>query len=245
MEIIQIIPKIRDTRYRCLSFLFLSLSPLILFAQKKTEEQAEQSRNFYVYLSGGLGNYDSWAVDAGAGWRPIPFCSMEAALRYGGISNGGDALGGISQDQKLHWKTDNLSAFAYSVAFTPTLTLYTPNINIDHVGDHLNLSVGYGITLPLTNKAKSYVSYFPRMDGEVPMVDRKIVENQTRDKNIYQHINFCANLEDEKWGLSIGYRISNYDIFGSARAFFIEGEKINLPTRTANNEVFVRISYRF
>lgn len=37
------------------------------------EEREDKKRDFYTYLSGGLGNYDSWNIDIGGWYRPIHY----------------------------------------------------------------------------------------------------------------------------------------------------------------------------
>ena len=144
----------------------------------------------------------------------------------------------------MTWKTDDLSDFSYYVAFQPEAKLYSPNIKLDNVGDNLNFSIGYGLTIPLTNRASGVVIYTPAEKGQFVPDDEKRVSNSNRVYNIYNFVNVSANLESGIWGLSQGCRISDHDVFGSARNIVVEVQKLVFDNYKFNNEVYLAIHYK-
>ena len=230
------------TSYRYLfTVLFLSLV-MTVCAEDNSEDRY---RPFGVSLSGAVGNYNSWDVDIDMEYRPIKYCGVSAGLRLTDIFFGKDHIfGGKTIDHSHTWKTDDLSDFSYYVAFQPEAKLYSPNIKLDNVGDNLNFSIGYGLTIPLTNRASGVVIYTPAEKGQFVPDDEKRVSNNNRVYNIYNFVNVSSNLESGIWGLSQGCRISDYDVFGSARNIVVEGQKFVFDNYKFNNEVYLAIHYK-
>ena len=226
------------------SRILIIVSFLLFSVFANGEEKEDKKRDLYTYLSGGLGNYDSWNIDIGGGYRPIHYFSVGAGLRisdtYGDDS---PASTGTTNNRHL-WTVDNVSDFAYHFAFQPDIRIYSPNIKIETLGDNLNFSIGYGLTIPLTNKAKGTVSYMPMVNGNASVDRVETVRNKTCDRNVYQFINVSANIESSVWIFSTGFRFSNYDVFGSARQVYLEGSHIEFQKRTANNEFYIMVTYK-
>lgn len=221
--------------------IFLSLV-MTVYAEDNAEDRY---RPFGISLLGSLGNYDSWDVDVDIEYRPIKFVGVSTGLRITDISFGKDHIfGGKTIDTSHTWKTTDLSDFSYHVAFQPQAKLYSPDIRLDHVGDNLNFSIGYGITIPLTNRASGYVIYTPAEKGQFVPDDEKLVANSNRVSNIYNFVTISTNLESGRWGVSLGYRISDYDVFGSARNIVVEGQKLVFDNHKFNNEVYLAIHYK-
>ena len=68
-------------------------------------------------------------------------------------------------------------------------------------------------------------------------------QNSNRVYNIYNFVNVSANLESGIWG-ALGCRISDYDVFGSARNIVVEGQKFVFDNYKFNNEVYLAIHYK-
>ncbi len=230
------------TNYR---YLFIAIFLSLVMTVSAEDNDEDRYRSFGISFSGAVGTYNSWDVDVDMEYRPIKYFGVSAGLRFTDISFGKDHIfRGETIDHSHNWKTDDLSDFSYHFAFQPQAKLYTPNIRLDNVGDNLNFSIGYGLTMPLTNRASGVVIYTPAEKGQFIPDDEKRVSNSNRVYNIYNFVNISANLESGIWGLSLGYRVSDYDVFGSARNIVVEGQKLVFDNHKFNNEVYLAIHYK-
>ncbi len=61
--------------------------------------------------------------------------------------------------------------------------------------------------------------------------------------NWYTFGETAVGLTDDRWTVSLGYRLSDYDVYGSARELYVQGQKVKFDKEKSNSELFLSISY--
>ncbi len=206
----------------------------------------ERYKPFLVNLSGGLGtNYDIWSINIDLEYRPIMYIGVVTGLKFLSLERNHANLSIELKGRGQICNIDDCSKFMYRASFHPMLKLYFPKIKVDNVEDAINFSIGYGIIIPFYNRAEGNVIFFEEGNGMVQVTDIKQLRNNDSDHSYYNDIRLAANIESGRVGFSIGVQISNFDIFGSARKVYINGEHIEFEKHKHNNEVFLGLSYSF
>ncbi len=149
----------------------------------------------------------------------------------------------IPQTGASYRTLDDPLDFIYHVSFQPEARLYTPTIKLDEVDDLLYFSIGGGVIKPLTSKAKGYIDLMPNQSGVHTVTSTQLVENSKHGNNWYSFGDVAAAVANDRWSVSLGYRLSNFDIYGSARHLTIQGRKINFKKRSTDLDIFINFNY--
>src|SRR5574344_1534397 len=218
----------------------LLLHSISLFAKTNIIEE----RPFKVAFAGSIDSYTTLSLLPSVIYRPIHYFDVSVGLRLTDFIGDKDHYNIVGQNNSSDfWKLYNPSNFIYHFAFQPGIKVYSPDIRIDDVDDRLFFTVGVGVIKPFIHKAKGYVEYFPNKGEYVTVVSREKIENHGTDNSWYSFAETAVNLTNDRWVLSLGYRLTNYDVYGSARSLYIQGQKVNFEKNKNNNELFVSFSY--
>ncbi|GAA6529310.1 hypothetical protein LPYR103PRE_12830 [Segatella asaccharophila] len=204
-----------------------------------------EKRPFSVALEASMDSYSTWSLLPSISFRPIPYFEVSAGLRLTDFIGKEDdySVGGVSYASHHLWNLHDPSDFIYHFAFQPEAKVYLPEIKLDNVGDRLFLTLGVGMIKPLTNLSKGLVEYFPEVNGYVGVDHVERIENRCRDMNWYTFGETAVGLTDDRWTVSLGYRLSDYDVYGSARELYVQGQKVKFDKEKSNSELFLSISY--
>lgn len=211
------------------------------FGKKKADEP---NYHFIAQIETGLGtNYDTWFIETKGEYCPIPYLGINVGIRFQDLCRNNECLHLENQGQS--YQLDDNSTFIYHVLIHPGLQLYSPCINLDNVGDKINFSIGYGIFFPFNRRAKGW-AYPEPSNNTSPNTGAPIeAKNKCNDTSFYHEANIAANLISDRWKFTIGYRISNLDIYGAARKLYVNNEHINFEKKKTANEIFIGIGYSF
>ena len=209
---------------------------------KSKKDSDEPKYHFCVNMKAGLGtNYNTWLWEVQGGYNPIPFFSINAGMKF---------LNPCKQDESLYvvcpegkYELDNYSTFMYHFIFHPSIHLCAPSIKLDNVGDKLIFSMEYGILLPLNHFTKGYAYPQPKNEQLSDSYSPIEIKNIKRETPFYHETSVSANLVNDRWKFTLGYTLSNLDIYGSARNIYIGNTHIEFEKKKRGDEVFIGIGY--
>lgn len=204
----------------------------------------EPNYHFIAQIETGIGTkYDTWTIEAKGGYYPIPYFGINMGIKYQNLCRNNECLHIETQGQS--YLLDDYSTFMYHLLIHPEVQLNSPFINLDNVGDKVNISIGYGTFIPVNRRAKGWAYPEPSSNAtsntELPIK----VKNKSKDTSYYHEVNIAANLISDRWRFTIGYRISNLDVYGAARNVYVNNEHINFEKEKNANEIFISIGYCF
>lgn len=191
-------------------------------------------------LQGGFDSYDNWFVTPAVDYFPIPYVSIGTGVRFFDEGGNSDSYGVERGSQYM--KVDK-STFAYHAALQPELKVYSPAIKIDRLGENIKFSAGTGFMLPMTNGGKGKVEYYTKENNSYKFIDSEIVKNRKNNHRIYPFIECAGYFNSDRWSIGLGYRISQFDVYGNARQVYAGTQKINFPKEKINSEIFLSIHY--
>lgn len=205
---------------------FMLVSVTAVFGNNKNEEPV---RHFCINVNAGLGtNYDTWFGEVQGEYNPISFIGVNVGMKL---------LNSCKQDGSLYIEClegkyeVEYSTFMYHFIFHPSLHLYSPTIKLDNVGDNLTFSIDYGVLLPLSRFTKGYA--YPQPDNR-QLTEAYLpiqIKNGKKRTPYYHETSVAANLISGRWKLTIGYKLSNIDIYGSARNAYIGNTHIEFEKK--------------
>lgn len=209
---------------------------------KSKKDTNEPERHFCINMNAGLGaNYDTWFLEVQGGYNPIPFLGINAGMKF---------LNPCKQDESLHvvcpegkYELDNYSTFMYHLVFHPSIHVCTPSIKLDNVGDKLMFSMEYGMLLPIDHFTKGYAYPQPKNGQLIDSYSPIEIKNTKRGTPFYHETSVAANLVSGRWKFTLGYTLSNLDIYGSARNAYIGNTHIEFEKKKRGDEVFLGIGY--
>lgn len=204
--------------------------------------QAGEKNKLFFSFEGGLDSYNTWNLMPGLTYKPIHYIGLSGGLKFTGFWNNdrnGFSMPSTTGLCDIHDQND----LAYHIAFQPAIRAFSPKIKIDNQDDFLYFSLGYGAIIPFSRQGKSEVNFF-RIEGNTNILDYSETIKDRKDKNnVYQFADLTCYVECDRWNLGLGYRISNYDIYGCSRNFYVENRKVDFPKYKVNSEFYIIISY--
>lgn len=218
----------------------LSWSIVSLYSQDRVEK-----RFWQVELSGALTSQSSLEVEPSVTFMPIDYLGLTAGLVFTSPYPS-KSLGGVAVNKQLRWSETNDNSVSYFLALRPALRLNSPKLWIGRDKDYaLYLSVSPGLTIPLPSDRRFTVDYYPNQPGAWTAIKREEVTN-TGARKLYYHVRTAVSFEmDERIVFSVGYTISDFDIYGGSRNITIEGGKLSLPKAGMMHSAFVSIGLCF
>ena len=207
---------------------------LCLFSFSKV--YGKQKINFSFL--GGLDTYDNWCMTPSFDYFPIPYVSIGAGIRFFDEINSDNIKCGYS------WEIEDKSTYAYHFAFQPEVKIYTPTIiKIKNDDATINFSIGAGYQLPIDKGGKGYVVYYDPEDKRRIVTHSEIVRNKIDARKAYPFLDFTCYLNGGRWSLGLGYRISEFDIYGNARQVYVNNQLVDFPKENKNSEIYLTICY--
>lgn len=187
---------------------------------------------------GGLDTYDNWCMTPSFDYFPIPYVSIGAGIRFFDEINSDNIKCGYS------WEIDDMSTYAYNLAFQPEVKIYTPAIiKIKDEDATINFSIGAGYLLPIDKGGKGKVDYYNTEDIRQIFTHSEIVRNKIDARKAYPFLDFTCYLNGGRWSLGLGYRISEFDIYGNARQVYVNNQLVDFPKEKLNSEIYLSIHY--
>lgn len=207
---------------------------LCLFSFSKV--YGKQKINFSFL--GGLDTYDNWCMTPSFDYFPIPYVSIGAGIRFFDEINSDNIKCGYS------WEIEDKSTYAYHFAFQPEVKIYTPTIiKIKNDDATINFSIGAGYLLPIDKGGKGNVVYYDPEDKRRIVTHSEIVKNRKDARKAYPFLDFTCYLNGGRWSLGLGYRISEFDIYGNARQVYVNNQLVDFPKENKNSEIYLTICY--
>ena len=187
---------------------------------------------------GGLDTYDNWCMTPSFDYFPIPYVSIGAGIRFFDEINSDNIKCGYS------WEIEDKSTYAYHFAFQPEVKIYTPTIiKIKNDDATINFSIGAGYLLPIDKGGKGNVVYYDPEDKRRIVTHSEIVKNRKDARKAYPFLDFTCYLNGGRWSLGLGYRISEFDIYGNARQVYVNNQLVDFPKENKNSEIYLTICY--
>lgn len=224
---------------------YLFYLPFLLISPSLYAQQPDKHPLWETELAGGLNNYDAWEIEPSITFYPLHYTGITMGLLFTSPYHT-NSPGGIAKDQKLRWSCTDENTTNHFFALRPALKFNTPRLWIGEDKDYaLYLSVSPGLTIPLPANQTFSIDYFPNHEGVWTALRREQVKN-SGGKRLYFHLRTTASFEiDNSLILSVGYVISDFDLYGGSRNITIEGERLDLPHHRLMHTAFVSIGYRF
>ena len=208
-------------------------------------QDIKEKRLWLVELNGALTSQSSWEVEPSVTFLPIDYVGLTVGLVFTSPYPS-KSLGGVAVNKQFRWSETNDNSVSYFFAFRPALRLNSPKLWIGKDNDYaLYLSVSPGLTIPLPSDRRFTVDYYPNQPGAWTAIKREEVTN-TGARKLYYHVRTAVSFEmDERIVFSVGYTISDFDIYGGSRNITIEGGKLSLPKAGMMHSAFVSIGLCF
>lgn len=208
-------------------------------------QEEDKSYRWNVELAGALNNYSGWEVEPSITYRPIPYAGITMGLLFGSVIDA-DGFTGDSRDGRLYWNTvdDNITGFYF--AFRPSILLSTPAVVFGRDKDMaLSFQLSPGLTVTPPNN-RFDIEYFPSAPGVYthPLKTERVKNKGGRC--VYYHIKSAIVLQlDDRYILSAGYTLSDFDVYGGSRNIVIEGKKLDLEKHRFMHSGFISLGYCF
>lgn len=210
---------------------------LCLFSFSKV--YGKQKINFS--LQGGIDSYNNWVVTPFFDYLPIPYLSIGAGVRFFDEIGNDDSYGGDLGTEL--WSMRDKSTYTYHAAFQPEVKVYSPSIKINEEEANIFFSIGAGYLLPMTKGGEGVVDYFAKEVNRVVLTNSEVVRNRKSSHKAYPFLDFTCYLNCDRWSLGLGYRISEFDVYGNARQVYVKNQKVNFPKENKNSEIYLTICY--
>ena len=192
-------------------------------------------------LQGGIDSYNNWILTPTIDYFPIPYFSIGAGVRFFDEIGNDDFCSGEIGNQL--WTIEDKSLFAYHAAFQPEVKVYSPSIKINEEEANIFFSIGAGYLLPMNKGGKGRVDYYNKEANRVIFDKSELILNRKSSHKAYPFLDFTCYLNCDRWSLGLGYRISEFDVYGNARQVYVKNQKVNFPKENKNSEIYLTISY--
>lgn len=197
-----------------------------------------------VELAGALNNYATWEIEPSITYQPIRYLGISMGLLFCNPKR--DGIGGYSQDKQWLWNSANNDDGSHVFTFRPSLQFISPSIWMGKDKDYgLFFSISPGLTIPLQANREFNIEYIPNSPGAWEVFKTEHVANQ-QGRTVFYHIKTALSLEiDERTLVSIGYTLSDFDLYGGSRNIIIEGKKLEFERHHFMHSFFIGLGYRF
>lgn len=226
------------------NFRSLFLCFFLLLGLSVQAQEDEKPKHWKLELAGALNNYSGWEVEPSVTYQPIRYIGLAMGFMFcNPISASG--LGGLSQDKQWIWNAVDDDNGSHLFAFRPSLQFASPSIWIGKDKDYaLYFSVSPGLTIPLQANREFNIEYFPNHAGTWRASKTEHIKSKGAP-GVFYHIKSALSLEiDDNIFLSIGYTISNFDLYSGSRNMVIEGEKLELEKHRLMYSFSISMGFR-
>ena len=90
---------------------------------------------------------------------------------------------------------------------------------------------------------KGRVDYYNKEANRVIFDKSELILNRKSSHKAYPFLDFTCYLNADRWSLGLGYRISEFDVYGNARQVYVSNHKVEFPKKNNNSEIYLTICY--
>lgn len=240
MTDISIIPEERIVSGR---FFFIAF---FLFLAMFSYGQEEETPKGIVSISAGLNNNQSWEVEPSVSYYFCKYLGATLGLNVTNQYNQVGYVGSVIGNSELYWEIEDGDANVAKFLIRPAISLRTPVLwlNKDHdTGLTIGIEPGLFVALPYNDQIT--VNYRDKAHGSI-IVDSKRLSN-TKGDWLFWNLRGIISLNVDRFIISTGYSISNFDIYSGRRNIIVENMKLNnkLPIREYTYSSFLSLGYYF
>lgn len=212
-----------------------------------TELKAQTSRlpMFEVALHAGVNNSYGWELEPEFFYNPCRYWGIGAGLAYTGML-GTDNYQGVSADGRFRWLLDEGRPW-YPFSFRPKMRLSTPVFSLGSDRESgFSISLYPGIVVPFPMNPSYTVNYIPNVDQFVGSPVKVSTVKGSGARPVYYSARVQLNYHvDRNFHVSLGYTLSDYDLYGGMRRLQIEGKELNLQNKKLMHLFTLGAAYEF
>lgn len=221
-----------------LTVLFLSPT-VLLFAQ---DDRAKG----IVSIAAGLNNNESWEVEPSVTYYFSKYIGVTLGLNVTSQYNQVGFSGTIAGNSRIYWSIEDDETNVAKFLLHPAISLRTPILWLDkdhETGLTIQIEPGMYIALPVNDQIT--VNYRDK-ERNSTIIDSKRVSN-TKGECVFWNVRGSISLNIDRFVLSTGYSISNFDIYSGRRNIVVENLKLDqkLPIREYTYSFFISLGYCF
>lgn len=222
-----------------LIILFMSFATS-LYAQKE-----EQTKGI-VSISTGLNNNQSWEVEPAVTYYFYRYIGATFGLNVTSQYNQVGYSGSVSGNNRIFWTIEDNEANVAKFLLRPAVSLRTPMIWLDKDHDNgltIQIEPGLSIALPVNDQVA--VNYRDKEHNSTIMDSKRF--SNTKGEWLFWNIRGSISLNVDRFVISTGYSISNFDVYSGRRNIIIENMELNrkLPIREFTYSFFISFGYCF
>lgn len=211
-----------------------------LYAQKE-----EQTKGI-VSISTGLNNNQSWEVEPAVTYYFYRYIGATFGLNVTSQYNQVGYSGSVSGNNRIFWTIEDNEANVAKFLLRPAVSLRTPMIWLDKDHDNgltIQIEPGLSIALPVNDQVA--VNYRDKEHNSTIMDSKRF--SNTKGEWLFWNIRGSISLNVDRFVISTGYSISNFDVYSGRRNIIIENMELNrkLPIREFTYSFFISFGYCF
>lgn len=234
------IPKCRVVRKLFFLTVLFLFSPVLLYSQDYERAKV------IVSATAGLNNNESWEVEPSVSYYLNKYIGGTLGLNVTSQYNQAGFSGTIPGNNRIYWSIEDDEANVTKFLLHPAISLRTPVLWLDKdqvTGLAIQIDPGLYIALPVNDQIT--VNYRDKSYNST-IVDSKRLSN-TKGGYIFWNIRGSISLNIDRFVLSTGYSISNFDIYSGRRNIVVENLKLDekLPIREYTYAFFISMGYCF
>lgn len=154
--------------------------------------------------------------------------------------------GSISGNNRIFWTIEDNEANVAKFLLHPAVCLRAPMIWLDKdhdTGLTIQIEPGLSIALPVNDQVA--VNYRDKEHNSTIMDSKRF--SNTKGEWLFWNIRGSISLNVDRFVLSTGYSISNFDVYAGRRNIVVEGMELNrkLPIREFTYSFFISLGYCF
>lgn len=237
---LKVIAKCRVVRKLFFLTVFFLFSTVLLYGQD------DERTKVIVSIAAGLNNNESWEVEPSVSYYLNRYIGGTLGLNVTSQYNQAGFSGTISGNNRVYWSIEDDEANVAKFLLHPGISLRTPVLWLDKdqtTGLAIQIEPGLYIALPVNDQVT--VNYRDK-DHNSTIIDSKRISN-TKGDCIFWNIRGSISLNVDRFVLSTGYSISNFDIYSGRRNIVVDNLKLDqmLPTREYTHTFFISLGYCF
>lgn len=237
---IRIIPERIIVSGRCFFIAFFLFFAVFSYGQE--EEMPKRT----VSISAGLNNNQSWEVEPSVTYYFCKFLGATLGLNVTNQYNQVGYSGSVIGNSELYWEIEDGDANVAKFLIRPAISLRTPVLwlNKDH-DTGLTIGIEPGLFVALPSNDEITVNYRDKAHGSIIIGSKRL--SNTKGDWLFWNLRGIISLNVDRFIISTGYSISNFDIYSGRRNIIVENMKLNnkLPIREYTYSSFLSLGYYF
>lgn len=208
--------------------------------------QKEDQTKGIVSITAGLNSNQSWEIEPSITYYFCQYIGGTLGLSVMSQYNQVGYSGPVMSNNRIYWSIDDNEADVAKFLLRPAISLRTPILWLDKDHDTgLTVQIEPGISIALPVNDHVTVNYRDEDHGS-GIVGSKSLSN-TKGDWFFWNLRGSISLNIDRFILSTGYSISNFDIYSGRRNIVIENMILNqkLPVREYTYSFFISIGYCF